>query len=83
MPRYFFHIHNCETTRDEQGIELADDGAARNKLLEALGDLIGEQIRQGIAIDPEHRIEVRDAAGRDVMTMRFGDIFGASGNGGT
>jgi hypothetical protein len=30
MPRYFFHLHDAETLRDETGSTLSDNSAARD-----------------------------------------------------
>lgn len=42
MPRYFFHVHDGQEHRDEEGTQLANLGEARSQALNLLGALLGE-----------------------------------------
>lgn len=75
MARYFFHLFNDETTRDEEGIELPDDEAARGYAArEALNQASVSVLQHGHLV-LSHRIEVVDAAGGAIATVRFGDVL--------
>ena len=71
MPRYFFDICDDIVSTDEDGLDLADEDAARAEALRGARDLICEQVRNG-RINLGHRIEVLDEARRPVLTLTFG-----------
>ena len=72
MPRYFFHIHDGVVTPDEEGVELADEAAARVAAIACIRGLLGDQVRAG-RLCLHHRLEIADAAGTSLFCMRFGD----------
>jgi hypothetical protein len=74
MARYFFHLFNDEITHDEEGIELADDEAARGYAAREARNQASVSVLQHGHLVLSHRIEVVDAAGRAVATVRFGDV---------
>ena len=63
MPRYYFCL---DADDDDDGIELANDDAAR----EAARDLFGQSIRDG-DIKEGGTLLVRDATGRRVAKLAF------------
>lgn len=72
MPRYFFDLHNDVSARDEEGQELPDLATARAQAIGAARELMSEDIRQG-RLQLGHSIEIRDADGRQALTVRFTD----------
>jgi len=71
MPRYFFHVHNDLDTFDDEGLELADDGAARRSAVDAARAIAADSVRDG-SLNLNHTIEIVGADGRLVEVMRFG-----------
>jgi hypothetical protein len=74
MPLYYFHVHNGETTIDEEGQELPDAAAARVRALKEVRALICETVRNG-SLFLSHYVEVQDAAGAPVLDLAFGDAL--------
>lgn len=74
MPRYFFHLHNDIEVCDEEGVDLADAAAARALAVREARSIAAEQVAHGRLV-LSHSIEVTDAAGATVCTMRFGDVI--------
>lgn len=74
MPRYYFNLRDDREIDDEEGVELADEAAAREVALANVRELACADIRQGW-LNLDHRIEVRDGAGDLVTTIRFRDGF--------
>ena len=70
MPRFYFHLLNDAPAMDEEGIELADLGAARQVALEAARELIAYEVMKG-RISLKARIEVEDEGHRPVLTLPF------------
>jgi hypothetical protein len=70
MPRYYFHLHNGATARDEEGRELPDLETARQEAIKAARELMGEDIKQG-RLQLGHRIEIRDAEGSEALIVQF------------
>jgi len=58
MARYFFHIHDDEgPIWDEEGIEFADDAAAKREGQTSLLEMLTQDLRSGMKITGR-RIEV-------------------------
>ena len=74
MPRYFFHFHNDIDTFDEEGLELANDAAARTQAIAEARAIAADSVRHG-SLDLNHRIEVVTADGGGVQVVRFGDAL--------
>lgn len=72
MPQFFFHLYDDDVSRDEEGIDLPDEAAARDKALECARDMACVEVLKG-RLRLHHRIEVEDEAGRTVATLTFGD----------
>ena len=73
MPRYFFHLHNDLETRDEEGLELADVTAARGVAAHEARAMAAQSVAQG-QLHLDHSIEVTDASGATLFTLRFGEV---------
>lgn len=74
MPRYFFHLFNDETTYDEEGTDLPGDEAARAYAALEVRNQASVSVLQHGHLVLSHRIDVVDAAGGAVATVRFGDV---------
>jgi hypothetical protein len=74
MPRYFFHIRNDEHVDDEEGTELPDVAAARDKALDGVLDLICESVRKG-RLNLDDFIVVTDEQGHEVLKLQFREAF--------
>lgn len=78
MPRYFFHVRNQTSyTRDEDGVALADVGAARAQAADAAGEILTSELRDGNA-GPVFEIHVDDATSRRVLTLHVSGTFSAT-----
>jgi hypothetical protein len=64
MPRYYFHL---DEDRDRAGTELPDDATARRAGVQTFGEMIREA-----AVPPDSEMMVTDAAGRQLLRLRFG-----------
>jgi hypothetical protein len=72
MPLFFFHIHDDFDFTDEQGIDMADEAAARDAALAGARGMMSEQVKTG-HLSLHHRIEVEDEDGGAILTLPFGD----------
>jgi hypothetical protein len=72
VPRYFFDIFDHAVSLDDEGIELADAEAARRAALSGARSMMCDQVARG-RLSLHHRIEVRDEAGGQVLSLAFGD----------
>lgn len=72
MPRYYFHLHNGTTARDEEGRELPDLEAARQEAISAARELMGEDLKAGL-LRLGHRIEIGDADGSELLVVPFAE----------
>lgn len=72
MPRYFFHTSDGVRHIDDEGIELADDAAARREAVRYGGNLLGDDPDMLVA-DRGLRVEVTDREGR----VRFAVLVSA------
>lgn len=77
MPRYFFHLHNNVETIDEEGLELADFGAAERVARDEARKMAAENVHSG-HLCLSHSIEVTDISGKTVLLIRFGDVVTVS-----
>ena len=70
MPRYFFHVEDGLSTRDNEGIELSDVFMAQEEAIRLSGELLremGAKFWDGTAWS----LTVTDATGRVLFTLRF------------
>lgn len=75
MTRYFFHVFNDEETRDETGQMFVDLAAARASAERDCITLAVESIAEYRHLVMHHRIDIEDAAGATMATVRFGDVI--------
>ena len=70
MPRYFFHVHDGTSKRDDEGTDLPDIFAAQEEAIRMSGALLGE-MGGTFWNGEEWSLEVSDEAGRLLFTLRF------------
>lgn len=63
MPRYFFHTRDGIRHIDDEGVELADDAAARREAVRYGGNLLGDDPDM-LLTDSGLSVEVTDQHGR-------------------
>jgi hypothetical protein len=76
MPHYFFALHNDVEAVDDEGLELADLGAARVVALKTIAELVHDKIANGETIDLSHSVEILDEERRSVLLLPFSEIVG-------
>jgi hypothetical protein len=75
MPLYYFHVHNSlGFTRDEEGQELPDVGAALDVAVRSARSLLAAEVSEG-RVDLRGRIDVTDEAGGAVLALPFADAI--------
>jgi hypothetical protein len=75
MPLYFFHIVTpVERIEDGEGLELPDLDSARREAIDSLRSILAEETRRGV-LGLDEWIEVADAAGKLLFTIRSGDAL--------
>jgi uncharacterized protein DUF6894 len=74
MARYFFHLRDGDTLfqDDEEGEELPNLEAVRVYAVQSARELLSEAALGGKAGSLCQQIEVKDQAGRTVLTMAVG-----------
>lgn len=70
MPRYFFHLHNGQVSRDEEGRELPGLAEARLEAIAAARELLCEDLRTG-RLFLSHHIDIHGAEGEELLRVRF------------
>jgi hypothetical protein len=73
MKRYYFHlVHSTERIIDEEGVELADDGAVALEALQAIAELLLEE-----PLDQWHEwtLEVTDDEHRLVVSFELSSFM--------
>ena len=73
--RFFFHVFNGNgLTRDDEGLDVQDQAAARMIAVESVRSMVAEEARGG-TIDLTGRIEIKDAADNLLLTVNFSEAF--------
>jgi len=76
MARYFVDlVHAGQISADEQGMELSDMAAVRQEVETTIREIAADSIRAGHEVG-DGEIQVRDADGRTVLTVKFRDVVG-------
>jgi hypothetical protein len=73
MPRYYFHLHNDVDAPDEEGVELADLQAARERATYLVRVTFAETAKDEGRVVLHHRIDIEDGQGKVLDTVHFGD----------
>ena len=74
MSRYFFNLYNDEISIDEEGVELADDDAAREWARREVRYQAAESVRQHAHLILSHKVVICNEAASEVETITFGDV---------
>jgi hypothetical protein len=72
VPRFFFHLYDDGIVLDQEGQELPDIEAAREKALGQARDMICAEVQLG-HLSLRHRIEIEDERSRVLLTVQFRD----------
>ena len=75
MPRYYFHLLNDIDAPDEEGVELPNLEAALKYARSNALFTAAEVIKDGGHLVRSHRIEIEDAQGTVLGTVRFEDVI--------
>jgi hypothetical protein len=78
MSLFYFDLFNDIDSSDDEGQDLADLAAAISAATRYARAMAAESVNEG-HLDLRHRIEVRDAAGAIVATVKFGDAVAIVG----
>ena len=78
MPRFFFHLHEGQYLVDEEGLELADLSAARQRARDCVLDILSAEVKQG-HLNLNNRIDIADESGAVVEGLLFRDALKISG----
>ena len=70
MPLYYFNLFNDDVTMDDEGINLADDEAARAHATKEARVMAADTVLHG-HLTGSHRIEFVDEAREPVGVVRF------------
>lgn len=73
MARFFFHLCNDRTVRDEDGAEFPHAEAARDAAIRSIRRCALELLAGGRPVSLVHRLEVEDEAGQTVLTIPFSE----------
>ncbi len=75
MPHYYFHVQNGNgLTRDEEGVDLADEAAARAMAMESIRSMVAEEARKGV-LDLDGFIDVLDQTATPLTRIGFSEAF--------
>ena len=75
MPRYYLHLRiDGRLIEDPDGSDLRNIAAAHAEAVLGARDILAQQLREGIPLDGP-QIEIHDAAGLLVDTVRFRDVY--------
>lgn len=73
MPHYYFHVLDDLDTIDDEGIELPDEAAARERALSAARVLMCESLTRYGRITLHHRIDIEDSHHRPLASVSFSE----------
>lgn len=75
MPRYFFHVRDGQTFReDPEGSELPDLTAAHREALTDARHILADRLRAGEVLDGQ-RFEITDGDGSVLAVVPFKDVI--------
>jgi hypothetical protein len=70
MPLYFFNLYNDEVTMDGEGVQLADEEAARAHAIKEARTMAADSVSKG-HLTVSHRIDFVDEKRNLVGSVRF------------
>ena len=75
MPRFYLTVCNNTRAIDYEGEELPNLEAATSRAIQGARELIAAEILAGRPLSQGHCIEIADADGMVLHTVRFGDVI--------
>ncbi|RAK58056.1 DUF6894 family protein [Phenylobacterium deserti] len=75
MARYYFHLHDYVDVPDPEGQDLPDLAAAIAHAVQQARGLAGELIKETGRVVLSHRIDIEDADGAVLHTLRLADAL--------
>ncbi len=70
MPRYYFHVKDCNDLPDEEGTELSGPDEARIQAVRTSGEMLRDRHRRFWG-SPYWQMHVTDVTGATVCLLRF------------
>ena len=70
VPLYFFNLYNDAVTMDDEGIQLADDDAARAHAVKEARTMAADSVSKG-HLTVSHRIDFVDEKRNPIGSVRF------------
>jgi hypothetical protein len=72
MPRYHFHFREGDRiTKDDEGMELADEEAAVREAMFAAKEMIAQALLRGEPVPRQAEFDVTDSEGRHLCSLPF------------
>jgi hypothetical protein len=71
MPRFYFHLFNAVTVRDDEGRELPTLEAAKAEATNACRAIMAEDVRKEGQITLSHRIDIHGENGKLELALPF------------
>lgn len=71
MPRYYFDLHNHVDTGDQEGKDLPDDAAARERGIGEAVEMVAASATEHRKIDLRHWVRVRRENGETLAKITF------------
>jgi hypothetical protein len=72
VPRYHFHFREGgRTTKDDEGMELADDEAAVREAMFAAKEMIAQALLRGEPVPRQAEFDVTDSEGHHLYSFPF------------
>ena len=72
MPRYYFNVYDDVIAKDDEGIDLPSEDAARLQAVIGARDIISAQVKHGYFVR-SHWIDVIGEQGELLFRLKFGD----------
>lgn len=75
MAHFYLNLHNAHVdVSDEEGVDLPDLEAARQRAIAGIRDFIGHEAFAG-TIDLRGQVDVSDESGTTLASVRFAEAF--------
>lgn len=75
MPRFYFHLRNQMSVDDDEGIELPDLAAARERAEQYAVHMSAVSVVEERKLTLHHHIRVADERGETLFKVTFGDVI--------
>jgi len=74
VPKFYFNLYDDLTVIDDEGVDLPDVSAARERASKDARHIACTEVLHG-HLDLRHRIDVVDESGSVVATVQFKDVL--------